>query len=158
MGLKKMINIKNIYCPKTLSLIYIIFVFIACSSQTIEPGVGIGKYVLGANEEICFINAEERNMLANKGLFFTFEDNRLTSIAITTSKFSTKEGVRVGDSVEQIKKKLTNQNISNVQIVKGDMLIELETEIIAFPGISYIIDENTIAAILVETNDEKKNR
>jgi hypothetical protein len=122
----------------------------SCTPVQILPGVGLENYLLlGTQEDEIFTTAESRAIFAEDGLFFTFEKGLLTSIMITTSKYSTKEGIRVGDNINKIKNPSDAIVNDKLQLEKGSSVIPTDNNVVVFSGILYIIKDNVINSILV---------
>lgn len=130
-------------------VIFLSLFFVSCSHAQIIAGVGVDKYLLGAEEGKIFQEIGSREKLAKKGLFFTFEKNHVTTILIISSKYLDEEGLRVGDSINKIKNITNVSSNAKVQLEKGAETIPTEDNIIIFPGIRYIVNDEVITAILV---------
>lgn len=132
-----------------LNAIVIFSLFVGCSQAQIKPGIGVDKYLLDAEEKNIFKDIGSREKLAKEGLFFSFEKGHVTTIMITSSKFVSKEGVRVGDNNKKIKKTPNSITDSKLQLEKGDKVLPTDLNIIILPGIRYIVKDEIITAILI---------
>lgn len=132
-----------------LLIIYIDFSVLGCVSSLISPGSGVGKYHLGAPEHDIFTNREEREKLAKDGLLFTFNQGEISSITVANKKYSTKEGVRVGDSIKKIENMRMNLATTKLQLEKGDEIIPTNVNIVSLDGIRFLINEDKISGIIV---------
>ena len=130
-------------------IICISIFFVSCSNARIRAGVGVGRYLLDSKEEKIFKEITSREQLAKDGLFFSFENGHVTTITVTSEKYSTTDNVKVGDSIKQIKNLPDSSLTSKVQLEKGDKVIPTDSDIIAFSGIRYIVNDGIITAILV---------
>jgi hypothetical protein len=132
-------------------LIYIfIFVFvISCfSDNTIIPGKGIND--LNFNIKYKNINVI-KNKYEKMGVYLTFDNDELTSIMIINPNFTTKEGIKVGQTKNNIIKIYGNPiKENNLELSKSKMNIGIIGYLLVYNGIEFIIDNDIIIGIIIK--------
>ena len=94
----------------------------------------VGNFYLGANYRA--LSHENREKYAKDGLYFSFENEILTSIFVTNEKYKTKDGLYVGYKFPE-----SELNIDSTRIEKN--------------GISFYIENYVIIGILVAQNNNE---
>ncbi len=132
------------------------FVILGCSPQTTEqdawivPGTRVGPYVIGKSTLTDILGKdtpEARQSYAAQGLYFQFERGRkLTGVTISTDRFATREGLSVGDSVEEVRKLLGAPAGSRVE---GD---KIAFDAMVYDGIVFVPKDGRIVSIFVSAN------
>ena len=101
----KMQRINKQYSMKYICIILFSFVFPCCyeTSNKIIPGIRVGKYFFGkTTREQIFRGPGDKDKLIAEGLMFTFENNKLNSIAVSNRIYRTKENIGVGSTREAV--------------------------------------------------------
>ena len=103
--------------------------FNGCTHNYIITNSKVGNFELGTyNKELSH---ENREKLAKKGLFFTFEDEILTSIYVTNKKYKTEDGISIGYKFD---KKINN---------------DINSPYIENNGIIFFVDDFVVVGILI---------
>ena len=119
---------------KTFFLVFILISIFSCSNNIQITDSSVGKFSLGANYRA--LSHENREKYAKDGLYFSFENEILTSIFVTNEKYKTKDGLYVGYRFPE-----SELNIDSTRIEKN--------------GISFFIENYEIVGILVaQKNNE----
>lgn len=119
---------------KTFFLVFILISIFSCSNNIQITDSSVGKFYLGVNYRA--LSHENREKYAKDGLYFSFENEILTSIFVTNEKYKTKGGLYVGYRFPE-----SELNIDSTRIKKN--------------GISFFIEDYEIIGILVAQNDNE---
>ena len=119
---------------KTFFLVFILISIFSCSNNIQITDSSVGEFSLGANYRA--LSHENREKYAKDGLYFSFENEILTSIFVTNEKYKTKDGLYVGYRFPE-----SELNIDSTRIEKN--------------GISFFIENYEIVGILVAQNDNE---
>ena len=119
---------------KTFFLVFILISIFSCSNNIQITDSSVGEFSLGANYRA--LSHENREKYAKDGLYFSFENEILTSIFVTNEKYKTKDGLYVGYKFPE-----SELNIDSTRIEKN--------------GISFFIENYEIVGILVAQNDNE---
>jgi hypothetical protein len=119
---------------KTFFLVFILISIFSCSNNIQIADSSVGNFYLGANYRA--LSHENREKYAKDGLYFSFENEILTSIFVTNEKYKTKDGLYVGYRFPE-----SELNIDSTRIEKN--------------GISFFIENYEIVGILVAQNDNE---
>lgn len=119
---------------KTFFLGFILISIFSCSNNIEITDSSVGNFYLGANYRA--LSHENREKYAKDGLYFSFENEILTSIFVTNEKYKTKDGLYVGYKFPE-----SELNIDSTRIEKN--------------GISFFIENYEIVGILVAQNDNE---
>lgn len=119
---------------KTFFLVFILISIFSCSNNIQITDSSVGEFSLGANYRA--LSHENREKYAKDGLYFSFENEILTSIFVTNEKYKTKDGLYVGYKFPE-----SELNIDSTRIEKN--------------GISFFIEDCVIIGILVAQNNNE---
>ena len=119
---------------KTFFLVFILISIFSCSNNIQITDSSVGKFYLWAN--YIALAHENREKYAKDGLYFSFENELLTSIFVTNEKYKTKDGLYVGYKFPE-----SELNIDSTRIEKN--------------GISFFIENYEIVGILVAQNNNE---
>ena len=119
---------------KTFFLVFILISIFSCSNNIQITDSSVGEFSLGANYRA--LSHENREKYAKDGLYFSFENEILTSIFVTNEKYKTKDGLYVGYKFPE-----SELNIDSTRIEKN--------------GISFFIENYEIVGILVAQNNNE---
>ena len=82
-------------------------------------------------------------------MFFTFEEGKyLTTIVISSKKYKTDNGIRVGDNLSKIENVYEDYVFEDIVAEKGSRNIIIGDSMIRFQWIQYIIRDDEIIAII----------
>ena len=120
-------------------------------SDLIIPGERVGNYILKKSTLAKILGddmPQNRNAFAQKGLYFQFEQGReLIGITITSSKYVTEQGIRVGSSIEEVKTAYGNPKPDKIKNEK------LGIDVLVYKGIIFAHNNGKINAIQVTKVD-----
>lgn len=103
--------------------------FNGCTHNYIITNSKVGNFELGTyNNELAH---ENREKFAKQGLFFTFENEILTSIYVTNKNYKTADGISIGYKFDK-----TISNDSNSSYIEND-------------GIIFVIDNFVVVGIMI---------
>ena len=119
---------------KTFFLVFILISIFSCSNNIQITDSSVGEFSLGANYRA--LAHENREKYAKDGLYFSFENEILTSIFVTNEKYKTKDELYVGYKFPE-----SELNIDSTRIEKN--------------GISFFIENYEIVGILVAQNNNE---
>ena len=119
---------------KTFFLGFILISIFSCTNNIEITDSSVGKFYLGVNYRA--LSHENREKYAKDGLYFSFENEILTSIFVTNEKYKTKDGLYVGYRFPE-----SELNIDSTRIEKN--------------GISFFIENYVIIGILVAQNNNE---
>lgn len=113
---------------RVLAFLILILFFLSChdfGNYEIIPGKSVGNFILGSSLMNEIYKEYDASFYNNNGIFFSFEQGEfLTTVVIKNSSFVTKDGLRVGSSIEDVRKKLGLGKEGTLKIRVGLELID----------------------------------
>jgi hypothetical protein len=115
----------------------------------IVPGVRVGQYVLGRSTAASILGSdspEARRKFAEQGLFFEFErGQQLTGIMVSSPKYATQNGLRVGATAADVEAQLGTPLSRTMSEAHG----KFEIPGLSYPGIWFVLEGTVVGAIRV---------
>lgn len=120
---------------KTLIFILVGLITYNCAAEdkVITPNT-VDTFFIGQNYADVF-NEKSRKKMAEEGIYFTFNNSKITSITVISDLYKTYDGKKIGDKINQ----------SNSNAHSETELLYLDSN-----GISYILDNEVIKAFIVK--------
>lgn len=151
------IKINRLYSMKYICIILFSFVFLCCdeTSNKIIPGIRVGKYFFGKTTyEQIFRKQGDKDKLIAEGLMFTFENNKLNSIAVSNRVYRTKENIGVGSTREAVIKAFGQPNGMG-SISQGEEVYTIDNSLAYDNIIFYCNDDDIVTYILIGVDTAK---
>jgi hypothetical protein len=122
---------------------------VVANEVLIVPGVRVGNFVLGRDTLASVLGSdtpEARHRFAEQGLVFQFEQGKqLRGIMVSSPRFRTRHGFRVGSKASAIEEQLGTPVTREVREVHG----KFELPVLAYPGITFLLSDGSVRAVRI---------
>ncbi len=132
---------------KKIAIILTFFItfYANAKDNLVSPGIGVATLFIGN----LYPTDHKRREYADKGVFFSGSDEIINSIWIESSMYETKEGIKIGDSLERVLQVFGKKKSVELSWLKGGVKKANMSEAIAYEGITFTINNNYVSSIII---------
>jgi hypothetical protein len=117
----------------------------------VREGVGVEGAIVGCTTRSEIFDNRTAEDFPREGLEFSFgENNRLTAVTVTSVKYRTGRGLRIGSSEAELKKVYGLPRVEPITLWKGSQPIgAVGAAFWTYPGIRFMMAHRKVAAMMV---------
>lgn len=137
-----------------LILLVVINFVVNANDNLIIPGIGVGNLLIDhqiPQEPI-------RQQFETESVFVSGSEGKIKSIFITNPTYKTKEGLKVGDSIQKVFEIFGDGKGVVYPLLKGNIQVGNIGDSISYSGIIFIFKDSYVTGILVEKMQVPENK
>jgi hypothetical protein len=121
------------------------------NDEMIIPGKRVSEHILkkhSLKDVLGEDSSKSRKKFSNQGLLFSFDRKKLLStITVTSVKFSTREGIKIGSSRTQVIEKFGKPDSEEFNDAQNK---GIKISAMLYQGISFMMHKNKVVAIVIK--------